>query len=97
MGRLRIETTECKYKERDRGLKEKFRNDINDQTMTAEIIKGLTTIKEISKIMRERVFVMGKGNRGTSFIEGLLESLNERKDFDIIRCSNCRSEHEQCT
>ena len=41
MDRLRVKATECKYKEVDRRLKEQFSNGITDQTITAEIIRGL--------------------------------------------------------
>ena len=45
MCRLRIKDTECTYKENDRRLKEQLINGINNQVMTAKIIKELTANK----------------------------------------------------
>ena len=39
MGRLRVQERDCKYIEVDRRLKEQFINGINNQAMTAEIIR----------------------------------------------------------
>ena len=55
MGRLRVKATECKYREWVRRMKEQFRNGMNDQTTTAEIIKKLTTIRDTSKTISEKV------------------------------------------
>ena len=41
---LRINASECRYKERDKRLQEQFINGINDDDMT-EIIRGLCLIK----------------------------------------------------
>ena len=48
MGRLQMKATEYKNKENDRQLKEELISSINDNTMTTEIIKGLTSIKNTS-------------------------------------------------
>ena len=53
MGRLRVKATEIKYKEQDRKLKDQLLNSTNDQTMTPEIMKEETVIKDTSKIPSE--------------------------------------------
>ena len=43
-------------KEKDRSLKEQFINVINGDVMMTEIIKELTTTKEVNEITSEQVF-----------------------------------------
>ena len=46
MGRLRLATVECNYKEIDRQLKEQFIHGINDNDILVEIIRELTKTEE---------------------------------------------------
>ena len=39
----------------DRRLKEQFLNDINSQTMAAEIIRKLTVLKDMSEVTNKQV------------------------------------------
>ena len=39
MGRLHIKTTDCKYKDYDRRLKEQFINGLDNENIVEEIIK----------------------------------------------------------
>ena len=50
MGRVRVKTTRFKYKEQCGRLKQQVIKRINDQTMTAKIIKELTVMKDSSEI-----------------------------------------------
>ena len=50
-----MKVNECKYKEKDRRLKEQFINGINDDKMMAEIIGELTTVKKTTEITSEQV------------------------------------------
>ena len=49
MGRLQVKTEDCKGKEKDRRLKEQFTNGMNDEAITADVIKELTVLKDISE------------------------------------------------
>ena len=40
----------CKYKDRDRRLKEQFINGINNHTLTMEIIRELTVLKDMNQV-----------------------------------------------
>ena len=55
MGHLKIKAKECNYEMHARQSKEPFTSGINDKMMTAEIIKGLTTMQKTSDIMRKQV------------------------------------------
>ena len=57
MGHLRIKANECKYKERDRRLKEQFINGINDDDMMTEIISELSVFKKADDILVNRCWV----------------------------------------
>ena len=57
MARLWIKSTECKYKEYERRLKEHFINGMNDEAITAKIIKKLTALKHTSEVTNEQVLV----------------------------------------
>ena len=46
MGRLRMATIECSYKEVDRQLKGQFKHRLNDSEMLTEIIRELTRSNE---------------------------------------------------
>ena len=50
MGRLKVKDTEWRYKEWAGSLNEQFINSINDLTVTAEIIKEMTIVKDASEI-----------------------------------------------
>ena len=44
--------------------------DLNDQTITAEIVQELTVVKDSTKNTCQASFSLGKKNRGTTLIEG---------------------------
>ena len=50
MGNLGIKANECSYKEHFRWLKEQCINGINDEMMTAKIIKDLTIMQKKVKL-----------------------------------------------
>ena len=59
MGHLSSKTNECNYKKNERG-KYQFINRINDEIVTKEIIKEVTTIRETSDITSEQVLHWAK-------------------------------------
>ena len=52
-----MKSTECKHKENDKLIKEQFINGINDEAMTNEIIKELTSIKNTSDVPNTQVLI----------------------------------------
>ena len=44
LGRLEVKAADCKYKEKNRTLKEQFISDINDEAIRAKIIKELIVL-----------------------------------------------------
>ena len=60
MGRLRIEASECNYKEIDSQLKEKFIHRPNDVGMMGEIIKELTKSEENKDATSNQVLVWAR-------------------------------------
>ena len=64
MGHPRIKANGCKYKEKDRRLKEIFINRISDKHIMIEIIKELTVIKNTNEIMKDK-YSAGPKHRGT--------------------------------
>ena len=60
MGYIRIKTNECKYKEKDRRLKEQFIYGINYIEMVREIIHKLSTVKKTSKITRDHILAWAR-------------------------------------
>ena len=77
MGKLRIATTECNYKEIDRQLKEQFNHGLNDSDMSIQIIKELTKIEENDSVTNEHVLAWARRVEAQSAI---LENLNETKN-----------------
>ena len=61
MDHLSVKATECKCAEIDGRLKEQFISGINDQVMIAKRIRDLTTIKDTSEVIGEKVY---HGQRG---------------------------------
>ena len=49
-GTPRRKANECGFKEKYKMLKEQFIIDINDEDMTAKIIKELTVLRDTSKV-----------------------------------------------
>ena len=60
MGKLRIKTGECIYKETNRILKEQFINGLNDNSMTREIIKELTPLSGMSSATGNQILAWAK-------------------------------------
>ena len=83
MDHLRIKANECNYKECVRQLKEQFINGINDEIMTAEIMKELTTIGKISDITSEQVLSKAKRVEARRDQKVMLSSI--RTNFDMVR------------
>ena len=79
---LRLQFAEGKYKENDRHLKEQFINGINDDDMTVDVIKELTTKKDMSTIISEQVLLWAKLIRAHTSQSAMLENLKENKVFD---------------
>ena len=88
MGKLRIATTECNYKEIDRQLKEQFVHWLNDSDMSIKIIKELTKIEENYSMKSEQVLVWTRRVDAQKAQSAILENLNETKDFDKIFTRN---------
>ena len=57
MGKLRIATTECNYKEIHRQIKEHFIHELKKSDMSREIIKELTKTEENDNVKSEHVLV----------------------------------------
>ena len=79
MSHLRIKANECNYKEHDRPLKEQFINGINDEMMTAKILKELTTIRKTIGIMTEQVFSWAKRVEVQRALKVMLTGIQENK------------------
>ena len=83
--------------ERGRRLKEQFINSINDQTLTAEIIKELTTITDNSKVMIDQVL----SRASAKWIEAqwsqkvMLQSFQDSKECNMVRKTKHRTEFKQ--
>ena len=59
MGCIRVNASDCEYKEGDRRLKEQLTSVIDDEMMT-EIIKLLTAIKKTNEITSDHVLRLAK-------------------------------------
>ena len=57
MGSLKVKDTEYKYKENYRHLKEQFIRVINDDGMTAQLIKELVVLKDTNTKNSEQVLL----------------------------------------
>ena len=55
MGHLQIKGNKCGYKVKDKGLKEQFTNNINDDDMVAEIIRELMATKVTKEVISAQV------------------------------------------
>ena len=63
MSYLRIKANKCGYKEKDRGFKEQFINDISDDDMMREIIRELATFRKTIEITSREVLALARGAR----------------------------------
>ena len=95
MGQLRVRVTKFTYKERDKRLKEQTINGINDQVMMAEIIKEPTAIKVTSEVTSELVLSCAKKIEPQQSQKGMLDSLKDSREFDMIGKTKCRAGPEQ--
>ena len=60
MFHLRVKAKKFKYKEKDRRLKEPFKNGVNDDATMTEIIGELTVVKKNNKIISQKAFHWAK-------------------------------------
>ena len=82
MGRLRIATVECNYKETDRQLKKQFIHGLNNSDMIVEIVKELTKMGENENVTSEQVLTWTRTVAVQKAQSAILKHLNETKDFD---------------
>ena len=84
MGRLQVKAADCKCKENDRRLKEKFNNGMNDEAIAAEIIIELTVLKDTSEVSSEQVLVRVQSVEVQRAQKAVLESIRDAEDFDSV-------------
>ena len=88
MGKLRIATTECNYKEFDRQLREQFIHGLNDSDMSIEIIKEITKIEEDNNMTSEKALAWARRVEVQKAQSAILENVYEAEDFDKIFTRN---------
>ena len=84
MDHLRVIANECNYNMCHRWLKELFINRMNDEMMTAELIKKVTIIWKQWHYKWTSV-QSGKGNRSTESPENNANKHSGNSDFNMIR------------
>ena len=82
---------ECDYKEKDRRLKDKFINDINDDDTMTKIIMELTTFKKTNEIPSEQVLYWARRMEVQIAQKVILDEKKESKEYDAIRCMSNRT------
>ena len=85
IGRLRLSTIECNYKEIDRQIKEQFIHGLNDNDMLGEIILELTKIKDNEEIMSKNVLSWTKRIKAQRVQSTIRNSFTEAKKFNKIK------------
>ena len=80
-----------KNQEYNRGLKEQLINGLNDETITDEIIKELTVIKDTSKLSAEKVLVWGQTVEVQREQRAVSDDIRDAKDFASIQGNRQRS------
>ena len=92
MGPLKITVHVCGYKETDRHLQEQFINSMNNNMITAEIIKELTTMSKISDVTNQKVLMWVKRVKVQRVQKAILEVIlkNKIKEFDMVKCTKTK-------
>ena len=72
MGRLQIQ-------EYDKGLKEQFINGLNNETITAKIIKELTALKDMSGVISEQVLIWAQRVEAQKVQMVVLDNIKDAK------------------
>ena len=85
MVHLKIKANECNCEMHARKSKEPFTCEINDEMVTAEIIKELTTMQKTIDIMSKQVLSSANRIRVQRTQKAMLPSIHENKDFDMIK------------
>ena len=75
--------TECRYKEKDRLLKQQFKNGINDDDMKTKIIRVLTAIKRINEVISKEVLALAIRVQAQR-TQKINRSIKESKEFNAI-------------
>ena len=78
MGRLRMSTTECNYKEIDKQLNEQCTHGLNSDT-SVEIRRELTKIEDNEIIISEQVLAWARRVEAQKTQSAILENLKEQK------------------
>ena len=84
IGRIQIKAGECKNQENDRRLKEQFINGMNDEAITAKIIKGLMAIRDTSEVSSGQVIVWALRVGAPRPQKAVLDHIRDTKEFDSI-------------
>ena len=84
IGRPRLATLECNYKEIDKQLKKQFIHGLNDNDILVKIIRELTKTEEGSDVTSEQVLVWAKDWKAKNPTV-IITSTSETKDFDKVR------------
>ena len=72
---------ECKYKKIGKRLKEQFINGIIGQTITADIIRDLTGLKDISEVLNQQVLAWASTIGTQWLLKAILEDLKKKQNF----------------
>ena len=84
---LHKKANECGYKKNDRGLKEQFRNGMNDDDMIAEIVEELNTTKNMTEIASEKILYWAIRIKVQRAQNALKEVTKCDKEFDTVKQS----------
>ena len=80
-GHLKIRLNECNYEMHARQSKVPFTSGINDEMMTAEIIKEITTMQKTSDIMSKQVLSWANRIGVQRTQTAMLPSIHENKEL----------------
>ena len=85
MDHLQIRKNEYSYKEKDRRLKEKYINGINDDDMMTEIEREQAAVKKTNEITSEQALCWAKRVEAQRAQKTILEPAKESKESDVVQ------------
>ena len=91
MGRLQIKWQSANIRKMNRMMKKQSSNCMNDEAITAEIIKELIVLKDTSEVSSEQVLTWTHTVKVKRALKAVLETIRDARDFDSIRRDRQRS------
>ena len=85
MGRLRVVTAECNYKELDLQLKEQFIHGLNDKTMLDKVIRELTTKGSNDQTTSEDILIWAETVEAQRMQAAILSDITDSQRFDQVK------------